>query len=80
MLQHFRRQISLHITYCDVNRLSSLVETLKELTVLAEFCLQKVVDLVYVRWEERWGPHGMQEPNSLLNIVCLALGKWEAVN
>lgn len=75
MLQHFRRQISLHITYCDVNRLCSLVETLKELTVLAEFCLQKVIDLVYVRWEERWGTPWNARTKQPTQYCVFGLGK-----
>ena len=74
-LQAFRRRMSLRIAYREINELSPVAESLKELSLLAEFCLQAVCNRTYKSWERRLGRPWIEGENRLARYCVLGLGK-----
>ncbi len=74
-LQRFRRKMSLRIAYRDINGLAEITESLTELSLLAEFCLQSVTRLVRSKWEESLGQPWDDEEDRPARFCILGLGK-----
>ena len=74
-LQRFRRKMSLRIAYRDINELSDITDSLTELSLLAEFCLQSVTRLARTRWEENLGQPWNEEADRPARFCILGLGK-----
>ena len=75
LLRHFRRTISLHVVYREVSDPTTRGENGRELTFLAEFCVQKIVLWVYERWSQRLGIPWNKEKNAPAQYAILGLGK-----
>ena len=74
-LQRFRRKMSLRIAYRDINGLADITDSLTELSLLAEFCLQSVTRLTRSKWEENLGQPWNDEENRPARFCILGLGK-----
>jgi glutamate-ammonia-ligase adenylyltransferase len=74
-LRRWRRLVSLRIAYRSVNGLSSEKNTVRELTLLAEFCLGACHFLAWKRWTARVGQPWDEEENRPARFCVLGLGK-----
>ena len=74
-LQRFRRKMSLRIAYRDINGLADITDSLTELSLLAEFCLQSVTRLTRSKWEENLGQPWNDEEDRPARFCILGLGK-----
>ena len=75
VLRRFRRQMFLRIAYRDINHLGSFEESLKELTLLAEFCLSVALGAVAKKWEKNLGVPQDEESGGRAGFCVLGLGK-----
>ncbi len=74
-LQRFRRQMSMRIAYREINKLSEIGDSIEELTLLAEFCLQTVAARTHAEWENRLGQPWDEALNRPARFCVLGLGK-----
>lgn len=74
-LQQFRRKMSFRIAYRDVNGLTTVETTLKESTLLAEFCLQTALNWCLTTWSKRLGEPWNDLTDRPARICILGLGK-----
>ena len=75
-LQRFRRQMSLRIAYRELNGFGTIDESLFELTLLAEFCLGKVLALTIGQWEKNLGQPWDEDIGQPAKFCILGLGKF----
>lgn len=73
-LRAFRNQEMLRIVWRDLNGLAPLGEVLSDLTVLAEVCLQHVVEAHYAVLAERYG-EPLDDQGKTIEPVVIGLGK-----
>ncbi len=74
-LQRFRRLISLRIAYRELGGVADIRDSLKELSALADFCMQEVLAQTLRKHEARWGIPWNDELNRQARICVLGLGK-----
>ncbi|HVU36724.1 MAG TPA: hypothetical protein VHC95_00170 [Opitutales bacterium] len=74
-LRRFRRQLSFRAAYREVNELSDVAATVRELSLLAEFVLREALREVTRTWEQRLGVPGDDEAGAPARFCVLALGK-----
>lgn len=74
-LQRFRRQISLRIAYRELGGVASIRDSLKELSLLADFCMAEVLSQTMRKHEARWGVPWNEELNRQARFCVLGLGK-----
>lgn len=74
-LQRFRRLISLRIAYRELSGVADIRDSLKELSVLADFCMQEVLAQTLRKHETRWGIPWNEELDRRARICVLGLGK-----
>jgi len=74
-LQRFRRQMSMRIAYREINQLSTVGDSMRELTLLAEFCLQLVAAQTQGDWQKRLGQPWDEALNRPAGYCVLGLGK-----
>ncbi|MDX2110976.1 MAG: hypothetical protein SFY80_12110 [Verrucomicrobiota bacterium] len=74
-LQRFRRQVCLRVAYNELNGLSAITDSLKELSLLATFVLREVTHRVYVSSEKRFGTPWNEERNCPARFATIGLGK-----
>ncbi len=77
VLRRFRRREMVRIAWRDLAGWSELDETLMDLTVLAECCIQKALDYFYQQACDRRGTP-VTKTGRPLNIVVLGMGKLGA--
>ncbi len=75
-LREFRRKMSLRVAYREINNLVKITDTFKELTSLAEFCLQRLTDFTIQSWSNRLGLPWNEETESEARFCILGLGKF----
>ncbi len=78
-LRDFRNREMVRIAWRDLAGWSDLDETLRDLTVLAETCIQQTLDNLYQKACSRRGIPKLQDGRAL-NLVVLGMGKlgaWE---
>lgn len=78
-LRLFRRREMLRIAWRDLAGWSDLDETLSDLTLLAETCIETALNYFYLQACQRWGTPKLANGNPF-NIVVLGMGKlgaWE---
>ncbi|PPD32046.1 MAG: bifunctional [glutamate--ammonia ligase]-adenylyl-L-tyrosine phosphorylase/[glutamate--ammonia-ligase] adenylyltransferase [Methylomonas sp.] len=78
-LRQFRRREMIRIAWRDLAGWSDLDETLTDLTLLAETCIQTALDFFYQQACKRWGTPVLAN-GTPFNIVVLGMGKlgaWE---
>ena len=76
-LRRFRRREMVRIAWRDLAGWSELDETLRDLTALAECCIQKALDYFYQQACDRRGTP-VSKTGRPLNIVVLGMGKLGA--
>lgn len=79
LLRQFRRREMIRIAWRDLAGWSDLDETLTDLTILAETCIQTALDFFYQQACKRWGTPVLSD-GTPFNIVVLGMGKlgaWE---
>ncbi len=76
VLRRFRRRMSLRIAYRDLNGLSTVPESLSELSLLAEFCLETLLRSCQGYWENKMGLPWDEEGERPARLCVLALGKF----
>lgn len=79
LLRQFRRREMIRIAWRDLAGWSDLDETLTDLTILAETCIQTALDFFYQQACKRWGTPVLAD-GTPFNIVVLGMGKlgaWE---
>ncbi|MDP0499834.1 MAG: hypothetical protein Q7P63_07000 [Verrucomicrobiota bacterium JB022] len=74
-LRQFRRWHSLRIAWREVNELAPMRVTLRELSSLADFCLQKVFEQAWAKWEQKLGTPWDEELDQPAKLGVLGLGK-----
>jgi len=74
MLQ-FRKKMLLRIAFLIVNRLAKNEELFKELTLLAEFCVQTLLSQIITLWERRLGVPWLENTHTKARFCVLGLGK-----
>ncbi len=74
-LQKFRRQMSMRIAYREINRLSAVEDSMQELTLLGEFCLQLIAAQTHAEWEKRLGKPWDEALDQPASYCILGLGK-----
>ncbi|KAF0094133.1 MAG: glutamate-ammonia-ligase adenylyltransferase [Puniceicoccaceae bacterium 5H] len=74
-LRQFRRWHSMRIAWREVNELAPMRVTLKELSSLADFCLQTVFQQVWDKWEQKLGTPWDEENDVPAKLGVLGLGK-----
>ena len=74
-LRQWRRLMSLRIAYRSVNELSPEKNTVRELSLLAEFCLRECYFLAFKRWTARVGEPWDEAAGRPARFCVLALGK-----
>ena len=74
-LQRFRRQMSMRIAYREINKLSTVGESMLELTLLAEFCLKLVASRTQADWQKRLGQPWDEALDRPAAYCVLGLGK-----
>ncbi len=74
-IQKFRRQMSMRIAFREINRLSDIENSMQELTLLAEFCLQEVATKTMAQWEKRLGQPWDDTTDRPARYCILGLGK-----
>lgn len=77
-LQRFRRVCSLRLAYREVNALAPWTVTVRELSDLADFCVQTVLGVLRAQWEEKLGTPWDRENDRPCPFTVLALGKLGA--
>ncbi len=79
ILRHFRRREMVRIAWRDLAGWAELKETLTDLTVLAETCIQFALDFVYRQACSRWGTPVLADgtPQQLVVLGMGKLGAWE---
>lgn len=74
-LRTFRRKFSLRIAFRDVNCLQPPSRSVRELSMLAEFCIRECFDLALRRWLSRHGHPWDEAERRPARFCVLALGK-----
>ncbi len=74
-LRRFRRRISLRIAFREINQIAPLVETLREQTELAEFCLQLVFAWSLENFQRRLGVPWDEDLDRPAELCVLGFGK-----
>lgn len=74
-LRKLRRRMSLRIAYRDICNYTSVEATLRELSNLADFCIEQVCQWEYSRMSQHLGKPWNEATNSPTNYVVIALGK-----
>lgn len=74
-LRRFRRRISIHVAYREINDLAPLEDGLGELTALAEFCLRKVCEWTFQNLSERLGTPWSHIADRPAAYCVLGMGK-----
>ena len=78
MLRQFRRLQQMRLIWRDVNNLSPLVDTLSEITALADMCLQATLNWQHQRLVKRYGEPVGKKSGETQSLVVLAMGKQGA--
>lgn len=73
-LRHFRNRELLRIIWRDVFALSAVAESLSDISLLAELCLQAAVDYHQPEFVEKYG-QPLSEEDVPQSLVVLAMGK-----
>ena len=74
-LRRFRRRMSLRIAYREINQIGTLQNSFTELTLLAEFCLCRVLEAAWQRWCHRFGVPMCAEMGRPARYCVIGLGK-----
>jgi len=77
-LQRFRRLMSIRIAFREVNQFSTIKDSLIELSVLAEFCIQTIYSYTYDELIKKEGIPWNEELNEPARFCILSLGKLGA--
>ncbi len=80
-LRHFRHQHMCRIVWRDFSRKADTVQTVKEMTVLADACIDEVLNWLYPLCCEQWGtPHLLNDHGESVpqQMVVLGMGKLGA--
>lgn len=78
LLREFRRREMVRIIWRDLNDLSDLVETTRDLSNLADACVFVSLDLLYQQHCQKYGIPISNSTNASQNMVVFALGKLGA--
>jgi len=79
VLRKFRRREMVRIAWRDLSGWADLDETLRDLTALAEICIQTALKYLYQKACKRYGTPTLED-GTPINIVVLGMGKlgaWE---
>jgi len=74
-LRRFRQKMSIRIAFREINELAPLSETLRELSDLAEFCLDKTFHWSHEKWIQRLGEPWDEENDRAAELCVLGMGK-----
>jgi [glutamine synthetase] adenylyltransferase / [glutamine synthetase]-adenylyl-L-tyrosine phosphorylase len=74
-LRTFRRRMSMHVAYREVNSLCSPAATLVELSLLAELCIEECLAMATARVTSTWGVPWDEDAKRPAKFCVLALGK-----
>jgi len=77
-LRQFRRRHQVRIIHRDLNGLSPLKATLKELTLLADLSIQAALDWQHKRLVERYGEPMGKSSKQPQSLIVIAMGKQGA--
>lgn len=78
LMQIFRRRMSMRIAYREINQISTLENSIKELTFLAEFSLQTLLDAIQKSFFKRFGTPWNKLLEEPAKFCILGLGKLGA--
>jgi [glutamine synthetase] adenylyltransferase / [glutamine synthetase]-adenylyl-L-tyrosine phosphorylase len=78
-LRRFRNREMVRIVWRDFTRIAHLEETTKDMTWLAEACLQCTLDFLYPQACEAWGTpvNSLGEPQHMVVLGMGKMGAWE---
>lgn len=74
-LRTFRRRLSMLVAYREVNSLCDPAETVLDLSLLAELCIEECLSMATARVTATWGAPWDNDANRPAKLCVLALGK-----